>query len=102
MASPGSVHEKQMHDPQEEKRITDQSARVKYLFKDLRWRGGRFAFEKWETDGGNVPAEEQVYLVRGHLRRGLLARIEWSLEMLWKRVKLFFSQLFHHHHEPQV
>jgi hypothetical protein len=101
MASPGSTHTKQLHDPKEQKRVTNQSERVRYLFKTLRWRGGRRSFEVWESDGGNVPAEEEVYLINGELRRGKLAAFEWHLGVWWKKVKLFFRRLFHRE-EPQT
>ena len=94
MASPGSVQTKQLHDPIEEKCVTNQSERVKYLFKELRWKGGRRSFEVWETDGGNVPAEEKVYLVNGQLKSGVVAFLQWKIQTIWKRIKLFFAHLF--------
>jgi hypothetical protein len=103
MASPGSVHSKQLHDPKEKELVTNQSERVRYLFKELRWKGGRRSFEVWESDGGNVPAEEEVYLVNGHLKRGFIGFIEWKVIAVWRKIKLFFTQLFHkQNQEPQV
>ncbi len=101
MASPGSTHQRQLHDPLEEKRVTNQSERVRYLFKTLRWRGGRMSFEKWESDGGNVPAEEEVYLINGELRRGWWAAFEWKLNVWWKKVKAWIDHVFHRQ-EPQT
>jgi hypothetical protein len=93
MASPGSTHCKQLHDPKEEKTITNQSERVKYLFKELRWRGGRRSFEVWESDGGNVPAEEEVYLVNGHLKKGWLGFVQWKLQTWWHQFKAFLEKV---------
>lgn len=91
MATPGTVNSPQPHDPQEEKVVTDEKQRVHYLFHDLGWKGGPRSFETWESDGGNVPAEEKVYLVDGELKKGTLAFLQWKWLHLKKRLHALFA-----------
>lgn len=91
MATPGSVDSQQIHDPQEKKVLTNQNRRFQYLFRDLKWQGGRRSLAVWETDGGNVPAEENVYLVGGDLKQGKWAFLQWKFQTWMKQIQYFFS-----------
>jgi hypothetical protein len=85
MASPGTVDTKQLHDPKEEKVVTNHSEREKFLLDQMNVKGARRILSTWETDGGNVPAEEEVYLVNGQLKKGMWAAFQSKLQQFFPK-----------------
>ncbi len=85
MASPGTVKRKQLHDPKEQKIVTTHHEREKFLLDQMNVQGARKILSTWESDGGNVPAEEQVYLINGELRQGLWASVQHKLQHFFQK-----------------